>query len=246
MKKSSSHFTKALITGATSGLGKALSLFLAKKNIELILTSRHTESLAIDLSNKEERKALLEEISLQKPDLIINNAGFGLYGNSLDLPLKQQLEMIEVNISALVEISLHASKELIQAGKKGTILNISSAGAFFPFPTFSVYCSSKSFVNSFSLALDSELKTQGVRVLCACPGQIATDFRNRASQGHPQQPDHHTMSVDTAVRHLWKQIEEQIPLYIFDWRTKAMVQLAKWIPRPLLDKILTSSLKERY
>jgi len=239
-------FSKALITGATSGLGEALCEILSSKNIELIQTSRSSDPLKIDLSNDEERQILLKEISEKIPDLIINNAGFGFYGNALDLSIDEQLKMIEVNCKALVEISLHAAKELIKAGKTGTILNISSAGAFFPFPTFNVYCASKAFVNQFSLGLHSELKNKGVRVLCACPGQIATDFRVKAGKGHPQKSDQRSMSEECAAKHLWKQIQREKPLYIFDWRTKAMVQIAKFLPRPLLDSILKKSIQDRF
>lgn len=246
MGREKKQFSCALITGASSGLGKALASFLSKKNIDLILTSRNSSPLSIDLAQEKEREVLFEEITDKKPDLIINNAAFGSYGNSLDLSIEEQLNMIDLNIKALVEISLHSARTLIEAGKTGTILNISSAGAFFPFPTFNTYCASKSFVNSFSLALDAELQSKGVRVLCACPGPINTNFRSRASKGYPQQKTSLAMPVEKAVHHLWRQIEKEQTLYVFDWKTKWMVQFGKWIPRSLLNRLLRNSIKDRY
>ncbi len=234
-------FKKAFITGATSGLGEALSHFLEERQIEVIRTGSHD----VDLAHPLQRKTLLTRISSEEPDLIINNAGFGFYGPSLDISIEDQLKIIEVNISALVEISLHSAKTLIQSGKTGTILNISSAGAFFPYPTFNVYCASKRFVNQFSLALDTELRSQGVRVLCACPGQIATNFRTRAAKGHPQKPDKRTMSIDTALTHIWRQIQKNKRLTIFDKKTRAMVYLAKILPASLLEKILMKGIADR-
>ena len=239
--QSKPSFKTALVTGSTSGLGKALADFLEEKGIEVIRTG----SKDVDLSERPQRKKLLDEITEKKPDLIINNAGLSFYGFSVDLSIDEQLKILDVNCNALVEISLHSAKTLLEANKTGTILNISSAGAFYAFPTYNVYCASKAFVNSFSLALDAELKKDGIRVLCACPGQIATDFRNRAAKGHPQKPDRRTMPVELAVKHLWKQLERQKSLYIFDWKTKGMLWISRFIPRPILNETLQKSICDR-
>lgn len=235
-------FKRALITGSSSGLGKGLADFLEKQGIEVIRMG----SKDFDLTNSTERKKLLDLISEKSPDLVVNNAGFGLYGPSLDLTTCEQLKMIEINCAALVEISLHAAATLRKNQKKGTILNISSAAAFIPFPTFNVYAASKAFVNHFSLALDGELCKEGIRVLCACPGQIAANFRSRAAKGHPQTPDNRTMSIDVAVTHLWKQIEQDKTLYVFDWRMRIMIWISRLTPRVILNKFLKKRLRERY
>lgn len=232
----------ALITGSFSGLGKGLADFLEAKGIEVIRTG----SRDIDLSHPEERKKLLATISQKSPDLIVNNAGMGFYGPCLNLTIDEQLKMIELNCKALVEITLHAAFVLKQSDKQGTILNISSAAGFIPFPTFNVYSASKAFVTNFSLGLDSELKNEGIRVLCACPGPIATNFRTRAAKGHPQITDELTMTIETAALHLWKQLVQKRPLYIFDWRTRLVIFIARMTPRFFLNKILKKQLKSRY
>lgn len=237
---------KAVVTGATSGLGKAVSLLLKEKGFEVLEVGRTSPTFPIDLSKAPERQKLLSLITEHKPSLIINNAGFGLYGPTLDLSMEEQLAMIEVNITALFEITLHGAKTMLQTGRGGTILNISSAAAFFPYPTFNVYSASKAFVRSFSLALHHELKGQGVHVLCACPGQIATDFRHRAGKGHPQKKDRRTMDVQQAAERLWRQIEAKTPEIVFDGKTRALLAIARCLPRFLLYPILVQGLKDRY
>lgn len=233
----------ALVTGSTYGLGKALADFLEEKGIKVIRTGRTSPSLPVDLAG--DRKKLLEIISTECPDLIVNNAGFGLYGDTIDLSIEEQLEMIEVNLKALVEISIHSAKTLVGARKKGTILNISSAAAYFPFPLFNIYSSTKAFVKHFSLSLDAELRDRGVKVLCACPGQIATKFRKRAAKGSPQKSDWRTMSEEDAVKQLWKQIQKGKKITLFDWRTKLLIWVSRLIPSTLLEKVLKNQIKSR-
>lgn len=245
--QSKPSFKLALITGATSGIGKALADLLTEKNIEVITTGRTSPTLPIDLSKREEREKLLEVISAKTPDLIVNNAGFGLYGNTIDLSVEEQLKMIDLNISALVEISIHAAKELIKAGKKGTILNISSAASFFYYPTFNVYSSTKSFVKQFSLALDTELKGQGIRVLCACPGYVTTNFQKRAAKlpSKALTKDSAAMNSEYAALQLWKQLEKREKLNVFDWKMRMMVWISKLVPNLILEKILMKLIRSR-
>jgi uncharacterized protein len=250
----------ALVTGASSGLGKALCQALSTQNIPLILVARNEHALnnlalelptpaeihRADLSEPTERKGLIHLIEKRQPDLVINNAGFGLYGDALAHPLSDLDEMIEVNIQALMEITLATARTLSQSGKKGTILNVSSAAAFFYYPTFSVYAATKAFVNQFSRAMDVELKSQGIRVLTVCPGQIDTEFRKRASSGFPQERDRRTMSPEKAAALIIKQIEQGKSFNIIDWRYKCLIALTRLLPNCLLEKILKHSLKKRH
>ncbi|HVW99884.1 MAG TPA: SDR family NAD(P)-dependent oxidoreductase [Candidatus Babeliaceae bacterium] len=241
----------ALITGASSGLGLALANFLSQKNYRLLVTARHppplsVEFVAADLSHRQERQKIVELIHRYSPDLVINNAGFGLYGAALDHPIEKELEMMEVNGSAVLEFTLEAAKALRTAGKGGTIVNISSAAAFFPYPYFATYAAMKRFVLDISQALDAELKKEGIRVLVACPGQFATSFQAKASQGNYQSSqDFLTLSQEKVVQAIWKQIETQKGVSIIDGKYRCMVFLSKFIPRPLLNTFLSRSLKKR-
>ena len=250
----------ALITGASSGLGEALAKALSEKGVGLILTGRNQSRLdqlarelpavarhfTLDLSFPSDRKKLLEEIEHASPDLIINNAGFGLYGPATDHPLQDQVDMIDVNISAVVEATLAAGRIWKQAGKKGVVLNIASAAAFFAYPLFAVYAACKSFVLNFSVAMDEELSPYGIRVLCSCPGQVATSFRERASHGFPQRQDRRTMPVTTAVQLILKQIEKGKACQIIDWRYQWTVRLALLLPKRLIRRLLARSMAERF
>ncbi len=250
----------ALITGASSGLGEQLSYALSKRGIGLILTGRDEEKLkkvashlppstqviCSDLAKSQDRKQLVEFIHKQSPDLIINNAGFGLYGPALCHPTLDLQEMIEVNIQALMELTLEGSKAMIQAKKRGVILNVSSAAAFMSYPTFCVYAATKAFVNSFSQGIHEELKREGVHVLTVCPGQIDTGFRKRASGGFPQKKDKITIDKERAVALILKQIDNLTPISIIDWRYKCLIALAKLLPKRVLFPLLEKSLRERY
>lgn len=254
-------FDRALVTGASSGLGRALCQLLDSKNIPLMITGRDEKNLqetaallkggdliveSLDLSKPLQRKKLIELIQRYSPNLVINNAGFGLYGDLLEHSTEESLNILEVNAKAPLEISIEAARQMIHQGKKGIILNVSSAAAFFSFPTMSVYAASKAFINNFSEAFDVEISSKQLRVLVACPGQIATFFRKVASRGYPQKKDHHTMSAEKAAQEIWKQIEREIPIHVFDSRYRILIALSHLIPRRLLHLILRHSIHERF
>lgn len=250
----------ALVTGASSGLGKALCIELARRQIPLILVARNEEKLrelaldlpvlthihVADLSQPEERKKLIQLIHHKQPDLIINNAGFGLYGPVLAHPLSDMDQMVEVNVQALMELTIESARILRKENKQGTIVNISSAAAFFSYPSFCVYAATKAFVNRFSEGLDVELKPYGIRVLTVCPGQIDTGFRTRASKNHPQQKDKITMSSQKAAALILKQIETGKSLSIIDWRYRILIAITRFLPSRLLQPLLKKSLKKRH
>lgn len=186
---------RALITGATSGIGEALAHLLAQKGYALILTGRnieklHTvakelqaeEAIAADLQKREERHKLVALIRSKMPELVINNAGFGLYGDLMSLSVEEQLSILEVNATAALELTLEAARALIQAGKRGVILNVSSVAGEYPCPGMSVYGATKAFLTSFSEALHTEAAPKGVSVLVSCPGMVKSDFAARASK----------------------------------------------------------------
>lgn len=253
----------ALITGASSGLGEALSYALAQRGIALILVGRNrnqlehvaaqipqrTEIFVCDLSSAEERRTLLTLIQERVPDLVINNAGFGLYGEILEQTLQEAQDMLSVNAQAVMEISIEAARSLRAHKKQGTLLNISSAAAFFAYPTFCLYAASKAFVNAFSLAFDAEMRPHGIRILTICPGQIATPFRSKAARRViccKNSSDGMTMPLEKVVRLILKHLDRKTPLALIDWRYRALVALSRLIPQSLKLRLLKRTLIRRY
>lgn len=245
----------ALITGASSGIGAELAKQLALKGIPLLLTGRDKHKLEelaatlsapamllpLDLTQRSDRNKLISAIREYVPDLIINNAGFGLYGNALSNSVSEQLQMITLNIEALTEISLISAKVLVDRKGKGTIVNISSVAAFIPIPCFAIYAASKTFVNHFSEALDLELSQSGVRILTMCPGQVDTSFRIRASKGQSKEKSPASIPVEKAVKIILSKIASQKRVAVIYWSNQIKIALMHCIPKSWI----MSSLKNK-
>lgn len=249
-------FSKALVTGATSGIGEAMAILLAGRAIPLVLTGRNREKLEelkknlfaevypFELDKKESREKLGEVIKTQRVDLVINNAGFGLYGEAISLSVEEQLRMVEVNCSAVLDLTLRAAKAMKDEGRRGVILNVSSAAAFQVFPNLAVYAATKAFLNSVSQSLDFELKDKGIRVLVSCPGQVTTDFSNRAA-GRPvkNRSKFLDMTPQEAAQALWDQIEKEERVHIFNWKYRFGTFLSGILPTsvvaPLLQRVIS-------
>jgi short-subunit dehydrogenase len=187
-----------LITGASAGIGAALARVFAAHGHELVLVARREDRLtaladeiaasgrprptvlAADLERRDAVAALAAELSAQglEPEIVVNNAGFGLSGAAASLGRDEQLGMIDLNVRALTELSLAFVEAL--ARHRGGILNVASIAAFLPGPGMAVYYASKAYVLSFSEALHRELADRGIRVTALCPGPVRTEFQARA------------------------------------------------------------------
>lgn len=187
--------TLALITGASSGIGKEFAKQLAKRQYDLIVIAR-SENKLIELKQELESQyqikvtVIIQDLTLPNAgekvfeqvqgenltvDLLINNAGFGDYGKFGDRPLDKQLNMIQLNISAVVELT-HLFLPQMKARKKGQIINVSSIAAYQPMPYLSVYAATKAFVLSFSEAIWAEYRNDGIYILALCPGPTESEF----------------------------------------------------------------------
>lgn len=255
-------FNLALVTGATSGIGENLAILFAKKGINLILTGRNQDKLnylqetlgkqvsvqtiQADLGTVEGRNAISAKIRETLPDLVINNAGFSHYGSALNFTTTQQTEIVQVDVLAVLELTLEAARALKIKGMKGVILNVSSVAGFHVMPCFSVYAASKAFVNSFSQGLNEELRGTGISVLAACPGVVKTNFGFRASGGKSNSGDQPmAMSVEFAVNEIWKQIESRKAIHLFDWRYRFLTELSRLLPQSVTFWITRQLLKFR-
>lgn len=184
-----------VITGASSGIGYEMAKLLAQKKFNLILVARSTNKLLdiqqelisktkvevhcfpIDLSEPNAAQKLYDTIKQQNYVVtgLINNAGFGDYGNFVEMPLKNDEDMIAVNITALVGLTKLFAADMVKIGR-GKIMNVASLLSFLPFPYYSVYSATKSFVLAFTETVSAELQGTGVSLTALCPGTVETPF----------------------------------------------------------------------
>lgn len=240
-KKRWQTFKLALVTGASSGVGKVLCQHLTQMGVPLIVTGRKElppAQMAIQADLKEERGKILKIIENQAPDLVINCAGFGAYG----MATEHSLDLLEVNANAPIEISLVAAKTLQKAKRAGTILNVSSVAGLIPMPYMALYGAAKASLISFSKSFDFEMKPYEIRVLVSLPGPIDTPFALRASKGKFQ--EHIGLSTEWVALRLLKQIEKQKPFEILDWKMQLQVFLARCLPT-LAARVVANDLKKR-
>jgi short-subunit dehydrogenase len=181
----------AIVTGASKGIGREISVLLAKKKYKLILIARSTTELeelaaelpgealyfTIDLSEAGAAKKVAEFCKNLPVSILVNNAGYGLWGNFEENDISQQLNMLQLNINAVIELTYYLLPQLKK--QPSYILNVSSTAAYQAVPTLALYAASKAFVLSFSRALRIELKDL-VSVSCFCPGPTDTGFAKRA------------------------------------------------------------------
>lgn len=188
----------AVVTGGSGGIGLAFAELLASDGYDLLLTARDKNRLkkvsdnlektynvsvkytALDLSQKTAADKLWREAADRNVDVLINNAGFGDYGNVVDADWEKLEKMIELNITALTRLSQLAASSMVKQGS-GKIVNVASIAAFFPGAKMATYYATKAYVLSFSEALSVELNKTGVSITALCPGPTATDFQQNAN-----------------------------------------------------------------
>lgn len=222
----------ALITGSSKGIGKSLAINLAKKGYNLLLVARSGEildelkdkiqssynvvvhTLAVDLSEVDAASRVHAWCLPYNVSILINNAGYGLWGKFENLSLKEQMNMLQLNMNTLVELTYYLMP-LLKQHKEAYIMNIASTAAYQAVPTLGLYSASKAFVLSFSRALAFELKGT-INVTCICPGPVETGFAERAgvsvlnkmAEKFNMQPDD---VADIAIRGMFDKQIEVIP-----------------------------------
>lgn len=235
----------AVITGASSGIGKELAYQLAEKKYNLILVARRKDRLekikkdlnknnieveifAYDLQDLQACKKLIANIQEKPIDIFVNNAGFGTVGNSFEVDTSRELDMIDLNIKSLH----YLTKEMLKIIKDGQIINISSLAAFLPTPLLASYAATKAYVYSYSLALAYELKKARslINVMTVCPGPVKTEFNEVANSS----PKMKGITVQQCVNSIIRGIEKRKTLVIPSFKMKFLRFIVRFIPNRIL------------
>src|SRR6185369_14612185 len=243
-----------LITGASSGIGAAFARKLAARGRNVLLVARSEDKLialcnelgrltsiraqyiGLDLQQPDAAAQLFEETKKRELeiDMLINNAGFGSMGDFAKLDVNRELEIIQLNIRALVDLT-HRFLQPMRERKRGTIINVASTAGFQAVPYMATYAATKAFVLSFSEALWEENRAHGIKVMALCPGVTETNFFE-AARGHKpparvsQTPEE---VVDTALRGLARGRSH----IISGWTNFLMTQSERLAPRSLITRV---------
>ncbi|GAB4535031.1 MAG: SDR family oxidoreductase [Pleurocapsa sp.] len=248
--------TTALITGASSGIGEAFARELAARKTDLVLVARSQDKLEKLATELEKQHQIKTEVIVQDLtetaagkivydavvakgliiDLLINNAGFGDYGNFCDRPLEKQIAMIQLNVTVLTELTGLFLSQMRERGK-GEIINVSSIAGFQPLPYMSVYAATKAFVLNFTEALWAENKDSGVKILALCPGSTESEFPQRAEfpESFGGGDKNGMVSAQEVVKEALKALEKnQSNLVTGGIGNQIVVNVSRFVPRELL------------
>lgn len=252
-----------LITGASSGIGAAFARKLAARGRNLFLVSRSDDALitlcnelgriggiraqylAIDIAKPDAPSRLFEETQKRglEINMLINNAGFGSMGDFGRLDLNRELEMIDLNVKALVALS-HLFVKPMRQRKQGTIINVASTAGFQPVPFMATYAATKAFVLSFSEALSEENRRHGVHVMALCPGVTETNFFAASKMERP--PMRSAQTPEEVVEAALRGLKRKKGVVVSGWLNLAMVETERLVPRSWVRKVAGNALRPRF
>lgn len=246
----------ALVTGATAGIGAAFARRLASEGYDLVLNARDgarleelakqlreshgvtVEVLAADLSDPAQRKAVVDRVSGEPGvDLLVNNAGIGTSGEFWDAPWELIHQQLELNVTALVQLT-HAALPGMVARHRGSVINVASVAGMLP-GRGSTYSASKSYVISFTEGLAASLAGTGVRLLALCPGFVRTEFHERAGIDMRSTSDAWWLDADDVVDIALRDLGRDAVVSITGRRYKAIALGARLAPRRVVRRITT-------
>ena len=247
----------ALITGASSGIGKALCEEFAKGGFDLILTARSIDKMqahAADLQHRFKIQVTTIGVDLESPEgaeqlyakikqsgkvltALVNNAGYGAFGEFKHSALASDIAMMQLNMNTVVILTKLFLPDLLAT--RGKILNTASTAAFQPGPYMAVYYATKSFVLSFSEAIASELEDTGVTVTALCPGPTASGFQDKAKLGNSALIKGKKLPTSQEVAALgYRAMQRGQRVYIPGFVNWVMAQSMRFTPRNLATKVV--------
>lgn len=256
-----------LVTGSSSGIGQAISKHAAAEKYDLVVVARRKDKLVelkeeleskygtqveiieADLTDKEDIKKVVERLQEKDIDVLVNNAGFGSSGPFSELDISNELNEIDLNIRALVELT-HAATTAMVEKKSGFIVNISSVASYIPMVGNATYGATKAFVTSFSHAISEELKHDGVGVLLVCPGPTESEFFMRsnwidAKKGSSSYPSIFFKDSDQVAKLVVNSIKKRRSVVIPGVLNKVLAGFGSSLPGSVTKKITAVVAKGR-
>ena len=245
----------AMVTGASSGIGKSFAEALATRGSDLVLVARNRarlDELAAELRQRHGRDVSVLVADLEKPDelgqvekrlhedaridLLVNNAGYGITGNFADVSVAQSQGQIDCNVVALTRLA-HAALTTMKPSRRGGIINVASGAAFLPTPQISVYCATKAYVVNFSLALHEETRAHGVHCMVVCPGFTRTEFQSRANYDTSAMPSFVWQTADDVVKETLAAYDRGETLLVPGFQNRMTMLMTNLIPRTMLASL---------
>jgi uncharacterized protein len=250
-----------LVTGASSGIGEVFARKLAAQGHNLLLVARsedklinlcnelgrsestHAQYVAMDLSERDAPAQLFAETQARglEIDFLINNAGFGSMGDFSTLDLDHELNMIDLNVRSLVELT-HRFLVPMRERKRGSIINVASTAGFQPVPFMTTYAATKAFVLSFSEALAEENRPFGVKIMALCPGVTDTNFFEAAKIQRP--PARISQTPEAVAETALRALARGKSSVISGWTNFLMVQSERLTPRSVVTRIAGTMMRK--
>ncbi len=248
---------RALVTGASTGIGAAFADRLARDQYDLVLVARDAERLealakrlearsgiqaeveAADLVVASERARVEARLADWAPDLLVNNAGFGTVGPFAELDLDREVSEIELNVVALVRLSRAVLPRMVERGH-GAVINVSSLAGESATAYNATYGATKAFVTSFSESLHEELRDSGVRVQALLPGFTRTEFQERAGVKVDRLPEFAWMSAEAVVDASLEALERGAAICVPGVQNRVLSVAQRWVPRGLRRRAIAA------
>ncbi|MEI8255703.1 MAG: SDR family oxidoreductase [Deltaproteobacteria bacterium] len=247
---------RAIVTGASSGIGEQFARQLAARGANLVITARRTdrlEKLAAELREAHKIEVVVLPLDLGRTDaatdlfertegagkpvdILLNNAGFGTQDAFVDIPWERVREQLQLNVVSLTELTQRFLKPMLARGR-GWVLNVASIGAYMPVPDYATYAAGKAYVRNFTEALAHELRRTPVRVCCLSPGGTATEFMAVAGQELPAALKVTLMSADRCARIGLGALFGGRRNIIAGWMNSIGMWLLRFTPRRLMVRI---------
>lgn len=252
----------AIITGASSGIGKALTFEFAAGGFNVLITGRNetalrgvanectaryrvqTDVAVADLSKPESVEALIKSVQAQPRDyaVLVNNAGFGIHGDFASTSIEENVNLVDVQLKAAMRLTRAVLPSMVSK-RSGKILNVASVYSFAPVPFQSVYSACKAFLLSFSASLQSELQGTGVTVTVFCPGVTQTEFRSRA--GIREKSKDSGMTAEATARIAYQAALRGQHIVVPGLVNRVFVFLAKLLPVGMMTSLVRVINKQR-